>query len=120
MGHDPVSMTLQYCQDKFPVYVDDFDPGPDFDLDVDDLPWDFFPGVQHLRVSQRERNDICDGHLLTHEIVRETIAVLQTFIDHCRCARVILDPHDAFSFENGLHTLFTLSMSLRLGTLIAQ
>jgi hypothetical protein len=98
MGRDPVSLTLQYCQNKFPVYLDDYDHGPD--LDVDDLPWDFFPGVQTLSISQRERNDICDGHLISPDVVDETKAVLQTFVDHCLCARVILDPHDGFSFED--------------------
>jgi serine/threonine protein kinase len=98
MSHDPVSMTLQYCQHKFPVYLDDYDVGPD--LDVDELPWDYFPGIQSLRISQRERNDIFDGHLITEDVVLEVVAVLQTFVDHCRCARVVLDPHDGFTFED--------------------
>jgi hypothetical protein len=56
------------------------------------------PGIQQLRVPPRQRNDFCDGHLISEEILLETVEVLRTFIDHCRVAGVDLDVYDAFSF----------------------
>jgi serine/threonine protein kinase len=107
IGHDPVSLTLRYCQDKFPLFVDD--PGPD--LDVDDLPWDFFPEVlQILCMSKRELNDICDGHMIDDNVINETVDVLRTFVNHCRLAGVVLDPHDGFSYEDVLSYAKTCSI----------
>jgi hypothetical protein len=66
---------------------------------VDDLPWDYLPGIQQLRVP-RERNDLCDGHLISDGIVHEATEVLRTFVDHCRVARVDLDVYDGFTFAD--------------------
>jgi hypothetical protein len=69
-------------------------------LEIEDLPWDYLPGIQQLRVPPRERNDFCDGYLISEETILEVTEVLRTFVDHCRVARVDLDVYDGFSFEN--------------------
>lgn len=100
---DAVSLTLQYCQNRFPVQLHQYGHGDEddeeYELDIEDLPWDILPGIRQLKFPPRERNDLCDGHLISEEIILEATEVLRTFVDHCRVARVDLNVYDGFSFE---------------------